>query len=157
VTTHNDNIETVKQLKARYVRSLNTNEREVLQHLFVVDAVVDMHAEGVGETRTAEEFVESLKFDIEEVTTVHHGHTPRNRTYFAHHLHRHLGHGRRTVVARRRTATARAWVRSPLRNVPVGERRVAVHRNDADPTAPTTGPSAPGDGTAGTGPVASPS
>jgi hypothetical protein len=60
VTTHNDNIETVKQLKARYVRSLNTMVREVLQHLFVVDAVVDMHAEGVGETRTAEEFVESM-------------------------------------------------------------------------------------------------
>ena len=55
---------------------MDTKEWEALQHLFVNDATVDMRAEGGRETHTAIAFIESLQFNLEGVTSVHHGHTP---------------------------------------------------------------------------------
>src|SRR5665213_2562723 len=74
--TDHEAIEAIKQVKARYFRFLDTKEWDALQDLFAVDAVVDMQGEGGRETRTAEEFVLTLKSNLEGVTTVHHGHTP---------------------------------------------------------------------------------
>ena len=71
-----DDIEAIKQLKARYFRFLDTKEWVALQQLFVDDATVDMRTEGGKETRTAAAFIETLQSNLEGVTTVHHGHTP---------------------------------------------------------------------------------
>lgn len=71
-----DAIESIKQLKARYFRLLDAKDWEALRLLFADDAVVDMRGEGGRETDTADAFIESLKADLDGVTTVHHGHTP---------------------------------------------------------------------------------
>ena len=74
--TQHDGIEAIKQLKARYFRFLDTKEWAALEQLFIDDATVDMRTEGGKETRTAAAFIETLKSNLEGVTTVHHGHTP---------------------------------------------------------------------------------
>ena len=76
MVTEHDDIEAIKQLKARYFRFLDTKEWVALQQLFVDDATVDMRTEGGKETRTAAAFIETLQSNLEGVTTVHHGHTP---------------------------------------------------------------------------------
>ena len=76
MVTEHDDIEAIKQLKARYFRFLDTKQWVALQQLFVDDATVDMRTEGGKETRTAAAFIETLQSNLEGVTTVHHGHTP---------------------------------------------------------------------------------
>ena len=74
--TEAEDIEAIKQLKARYFRLMDTKDWEGLVHVFTDDAVVDMSSEGGEITRGGVEFVRTLRASIEEVTTVHHGHTP---------------------------------------------------------------------------------
>jgi SnoaL-like domain len=76
VVTAAEDIEAIKQLKARYFRLMDTKDWEGLVRVFTADAVVDMSGEGGGITRGGVEFVRKLRESIEQVTTVHHGHTP---------------------------------------------------------------------------------
>lgn len=71
-----DDIEAIKQLKARYFRLMDTKAWEELIHLFSPNVVVDTSGDGGGVTHSAADFLDLLRTNIEQVTTVHHGHMP---------------------------------------------------------------------------------
>lgn len=76
-------IEQIQRLKARYFRCMDTKDWAGLEGVFGPDSVMDMR----GENRTggpaedqyhtgAANIVRFMRSHIENVTTVHHGHTP---------------------------------------------------------------------------------
>ena len=72
-------IEEIKQLKARYFRSMDTKDWEGFAGVFAPNAVLDV----TGETGTDEGIVrgneliaEYVRGHVDPVTTVHHGHMP---------------------------------------------------------------------------------
>ena len=75
-------IEQIKQLKARYFRFMDSKDWTALETVFAPDAVMDMRAEmhdGSGDdglVRGAANVVAFMRKAIEDVQTVHHGHTP---------------------------------------------------------------------------------
>jgi hypothetical protein len=71
-----EEIEAIKQLKARYFRLMDTKKWGELEDVFCADAIVDTTGDGGWTTHSASEFVEMLRASIEQVTTVHHGHMP---------------------------------------------------------------------------------
>jgi hypothetical protein len=71
-----DDLEAIRQLKARYFRLMDTKRWDELQRVFIDDADIDMTGEGSAHTSTAAQFVTLLRSMIEEVVTVHHGHMP---------------------------------------------------------------------------------
>jgi hypothetical protein len=71
-----DDIEAIKQLKARYFRMMDTKDWEGLAAVFADDVEIDMSGEGGGVTRSVAEYMPYLRQNIETVTTVHHGHMP---------------------------------------------------------------------------------
>jgi hypothetical protein len=71
-----DDIEAIKQLKARYFRMMDTKNWDGLAAVFTDDVEIDMSGEGGGVTRSVAEYMPFLREDIETVTTVHHGHMP---------------------------------------------------------------------------------
>ena len=71
-----DDIEAIKQLKARYFRTMDTKDWNGMREVFTDDVVVDTTASGGGVVRGADEFMSFLREAIGDVVTVHHGHTP---------------------------------------------------------------------------------
>jgi hypothetical protein len=71
-----DDLEAIRQLKARYFRFMDTKRWDELAQLFTADADIDMTAEGSTHTTTVADFMTMLRSAIEEVVTVHHGHMP---------------------------------------------------------------------------------
>jgi hypothetical protein len=71
-----EDIEAIKQVKARYFRMIDTKDWDGLSTVFAADAVVDVTGEGGGITHSLAEFVPRLRELIGPVTTVHHGHMP---------------------------------------------------------------------------------
>lgn len=71
-----DDIEAIKQLKARYFRTMDTKDWDGLAAVFTDDVVIDVTGEGGGVTRGVAEYMPFLRASIEDVTTVHHGHMP---------------------------------------------------------------------------------
>ncbi|MCU1397540.1 MAG: hypothetical protein JWN62_649 [Acidimicrobiales bacterium] len=71
-----DDIEAIKQLKARYFRMMDTKRWDEFAQVFTEDVVIDMTAEGGAVTNGRDAFVEFLRPTLESVTTVHHGHMP---------------------------------------------------------------------------------
>jgi SnoaL-like domain len=71
-----DDIEAIKQLKARYFRMMDTKDWDGLAAVFTDDVVIDMTGEGSGITHSVDEYLPFLRRNIEEVLTVHHGHMP---------------------------------------------------------------------------------
>ena len=71
-----DDIEAIKQLKARYFRCMDTKAWDELREVFAEDVHVDMEAEGGGVQDSRDEFLTMLRANIEDVSTVHHGHMP---------------------------------------------------------------------------------
>ncbi len=69
-------IEAIKQLKARYFRLMDSKDWDGLAQVFTPDVEIDMTGEGGGVTRSVQEYLPYLRENIEEVTTVHHGHMP---------------------------------------------------------------------------------
>jgi hypothetical protein len=69
-------IEAIKALKARYFRLMDTKDWDALAEVFTPDVEIDMTGEGSGITRSVAEYMPFLRANIEEVTTVHHGHMP---------------------------------------------------------------------------------
>ncbi len=71
-----DDIEAIKQLKARYFRTMDTKDWSAMRDQFCDDVVMDSTDSG-GEILTgADRCIEFLKGTIGDVITVHHGHTP---------------------------------------------------------------------------------
>src|SRR4051794_13639268 len=71
-----DDIEAIKQLKARYFRGMDTKQWDEMKEVFAPDVQVDMRNEGGGMQEDRDSFMEMLVANIAEVVTVHHGHMP---------------------------------------------------------------------------------
>jgi uncharacterized protein (TIGR02246 family) len=69
-------VEAIKQLKARYFRTLDTKDWDGYRQVFTDDVVIDTTESG-GELITgADAFLAYLCHALAETTTVHHGHMP---------------------------------------------------------------------------------
>lgn len=71
-----DDVEEIKQLKARYFRLMDMKNWQSLRQVFAPDVVVDSTASGGSVITGADEFIAFLQAAIGDVLTVHHGHTP---------------------------------------------------------------------------------
>ncbi len=71
-----DDLEAIKQLKARYCRTMDTKDWAGMREVFADDVEVDTTASGGGVVRGADEFVSFLRETLDEVVTVHHCHMP---------------------------------------------------------------------------------
>jgi uncharacterized protein (TIGR02246 family) len=71
-----DQIEAIKQLKARYFRTMDVKDWAGMRRVFTDDVVVDTTASGGNVMTGADEFVEFLQQTLGEAVTVHHGHMP---------------------------------------------------------------------------------
>jgi uncharacterized protein (TIGR02246 family) len=76
-------IEEIKQLKARYFRCMDTKDWDGFTMVFAPDARMDVSGElsgdptdGRGVTTGSREITAFVRESIDNVTTVHHGHTP---------------------------------------------------------------------------------
>ena len=71
-----DDIEQIRQLKARYFRMMDTKNWDGLAHVFTDDVEIDVTGEGGGVTHSVADYIPFLRANIEDVITVHHGHMP---------------------------------------------------------------------------------
>jgi hypothetical protein len=71
-----DDVEAIKQLKARYFRTMDTKDWAAMRDVFTDDVVVDTTSSGGGVVRGADDFITFLTGVIGDVVTVHHGHMP---------------------------------------------------------------------------------
>ena len=71
-----DDVEAIKQLKARYFRTMDTKDWDAMRAVFADDVVVDTTTSGGGVVQGADEFMTFLREAIGDVVTVHHGHMP---------------------------------------------------------------------------------
>jgi uncharacterized protein (TIGR02246 family) len=68
-------IEAIKQLKARYFRTMDTKDWVAMRNVFADDVVIDTTEDAGGEPIVgADTFISFLQDVIGPVTTVHHGH-----------------------------------------------------------------------------------
>ena len=74
--TDYDDIEAIKQLKARYFRLMDTKDWDGYATVFTDDVVIDTSEDGAGITTGLAVFLPFLRQTIGDVTTVHHGHMP---------------------------------------------------------------------------------
>jgi len=71
-----DDIEAIKQLKARYFRTMDTKDWSGMRDVFSDDVVIDTTESGGGVVVGADEFMTFLAQTLADVVTVHHGHMP---------------------------------------------------------------------------------
>jgi len=71
-----DDIEAIKQLKARYFRTMDTKDWLGMRQVFTDDVVIDTTASGGEVVAGADEFLAYLEPRLQDATTVHHGHMP---------------------------------------------------------------------------------
>ena len=71
-----DDIEAIKQLKARYFRTMDTKDWNGMRQVFTDDVVMDTSSSGGGVISGADEFMAFLCKTLQDVITVHHGHMP---------------------------------------------------------------------------------
>ena len=71
-----DDIEAIKQLKARYFRTLDTKDWEAYRQVFTDDVVIDTSESGGERIEGADAFLEYLGTALAGTTTVHQGHMP---------------------------------------------------------------------------------
>jgi hypothetical protein len=71
-----DDIEAIKQLKARYFRMMDTKDWDGFAAVFTADVEIDVSGDGGGVTHGVAEFLPFLRAAIGDVVTVHHGHMP---------------------------------------------------------------------------------
>lgn len=71
-----DEYEAIRQLKARYFRTMDTKDWAGMRRVFADDAVIDTTASGGRLIEGADEFMTFLRETLADVVTVHHGHMP---------------------------------------------------------------------------------
>jgi uncharacterized protein (TIGR02246 family) len=69
-------IEAIKQLKARYCRTMDTKDWAAMRQVFTDDVEMDTTTSGGGVVTGADNFLSFLQDAIGDVVTVHHCHTP---------------------------------------------------------------------------------
>jgi SnoaL-like domain len=71
-----DDIEAIKQLKARYFRLMDAKDFAAMRAVFADDAYVDVTDEGGGIYESADAFFAMLEPTLRGIVTAHHGHMP---------------------------------------------------------------------------------
>jgi hypothetical protein len=71
-----DDLEAIKQLKARYCRTMDTKDWAAMRRVFTDDVEMDTTASGGSVVTGADDFLSFLREAIGDVVTVHHCHTP---------------------------------------------------------------------------------
>jgi uncharacterized protein (TIGR02246 family) len=71
-----DDIEAIKQLKARYFRTMDTKDWAGMRRVFFDDVVLDTSAAGGSVVTGADEFMTFLQEVLSGAVTVHQGHMP---------------------------------------------------------------------------------
>ncbi|RAY12977.1 DUF4440 domain-containing protein [Actinomadura craniellae] len=71
-----DDIEAIKQLKARYFRTMDTKDWAGMRQVFTDDVVIDTVDSGGSVIEGADAFMAFLRQTLADQTTVHHGHMP---------------------------------------------------------------------------------
>jgi ketosteroid isomerase-like protein len=71
-----DHLESIKQLKARYFRTMDAKDWAAMREVFTDDVVVDTSSSGGGVVEGGDAFVAFLRATLQDVVTVHHGHMP---------------------------------------------------------------------------------
>jgi hypothetical protein len=71
-----DDIEAIKQLKARYFRTMDTKDWAGMRRVFMDDVVTDTTASGGSVITGADRFIAYLEETLADAVTVHHGHMP---------------------------------------------------------------------------------
>ena len=71
-----DDIEAIKQLKARYFRLMDTKDWNGMREVFADDVYIDTTDSGGRVVEGADNFMAGLKEILADVVTVHHGHMP---------------------------------------------------------------------------------
>ncbi len=71
-----DDVEAIKQLKARYFRTMDTKDWAAMRQVFVDQVVIDTTESGGALVTGADEFLAFLEPTLGETITVHHGHMP---------------------------------------------------------------------------------
>ncbi|MFJ9380922.1 nuclear transport factor 2 family protein [Streptomyces sp. NPDC101455] len=71
-----DDIEAIKQLKARYFRTLDTKDWDGLRQVFADDVVMDSTGSGGSAVTGGDTFTAYISARLADILTVHHGHTP---------------------------------------------------------------------------------
>jgi uncharacterized protein (TIGR02246 family) len=71
-----DDVESIKQLKARYFRTMDTKDWSAMRRLFTDDVVMDTTGSGGGVVTGADDFMAFLEGTLADAVTVHHGHMP---------------------------------------------------------------------------------
>lgn len=71
-----DDMEAIKQLKARYFRTMDTKDWETMRQVFTDDVLMDTTDSGGDIVAGADHFLAFLREALDAVVTVHHGHTP---------------------------------------------------------------------------------
>jgi len=71
-----EEIDQLKQLKARYFRTMDTKDWTAMREVFVHDVVMDTTASGGSLITGADNFMAFLELTLRDAITVHHGHMP---------------------------------------------------------------------------------
>lgn len=71
-----DDVESIKQLKARYFRTMDTKDWAGMRQVFTDDVEMDTSEAGGSVVTGADEFLAFLQEALGEATTVHQGHMP---------------------------------------------------------------------------------
>jgi uncharacterized protein (TIGR02246 family) len=71
-----DDVEAIRQLKARYFRTMDTKDWAGMRQVFTDDVVMDTTEAGGGLVEGADAFMAFLEEALGEATTVHQGHMP---------------------------------------------------------------------------------
>lgn len=71
-----DDVEAIKQLKARYFRTMDTKDWAGMREVFTDDVVIDTTDSGGNVVTGGDEFLAFLTQALGDVVTVHHGHMP---------------------------------------------------------------------------------
>jgi uncharacterized protein (TIGR02246 family) len=71
-----DDLEAIRQLKARYFRTMDTKDWEGMRRVFADDLVMDTAAAGGSVIEGADDFMTYLEAALAQAITVHHGHMP---------------------------------------------------------------------------------
>jgi uncharacterized protein (TIGR02246 family) len=71
-----EDLEAIRQLKARYFRTMDTKDWDGMRQVFTDDVVIDTTASGGGVVTGAEDFLAFLQEALAGTVTVHQGHMP---------------------------------------------------------------------------------
>jgi uncharacterized protein (TIGR02246 family) len=71
-----DEVEAIRQLKARYFRTMDTKDWNGMRRVFTDDVVIDTSEAGGGVVHGADQFMTFLKGTLDGAVTVHQGHMP---------------------------------------------------------------------------------